>query len=354
MIPDHHLWACALKVEKERDAWFYATMRVKDLEAAGATEEDLGREAYRISAIEAAHGCRGVPCVVSHNRRWQRLELLGSADRPSGMVHSIAHLGVLEDEAIELDTAALEIAVLDHESTDLTSYTELLAAIAERVDGLGAGRSTSQARAPILAQVIAAEFGFAGDRESYDSPDNADLIRVIDRRRGLPVSLTILYVAAARRVGWEADALNTPGHVLARIGSELDPVLIDPFNKGVSVDSTELSALLSNVFGRSVTPSAEHLAPMSNRAVLVRLLMNQASRAEAKGDLVRALTVFHRLTKIAPDQTPLWWERARLEVAGGDPSSARASLSAMLELTREPGLRNHVCAALDALSRLSR
>lgn len=188
------------------------------------------------------------------------------------MAHSIAHLGVLEDEAIELDTAALELALLDHEGTDLARYTDLLATLAERVDDLGAGRSTSQARAQVLAQVIAEEFGFAGDSESYDSPDNADLIRVIDRRRGLPVSLTILYVAAARRVGWTATALNTPGHVLAKVGSELDQVLIDPFNRGVSVDSAELSILLSNVFGRRVTPSAEHLAPMSNRAVLVRLL----------------------------------------------------------------------------------
>ena len=69
--------------------------------------------------------------------------------------------------------------------------------------------------------MFADEFGFAGDADSYDAPLNADLIRVLDRRRGLPVSLSLLYVAAARRIGWTAHALNTPysgGHILDRHG----------------------------------------------------------------------------------------------------------------------------------------
>lgn len=81
----------------------------------------------------------------------------------------------------------------------------------------------------LLSKVIAGEFGFTGDYLDYDDPDNADLIRVIDRRRGLPVSLTILYASAARRIGYQADVLNTPGHVLGRVGTETDSVLIDPF-----------------------------------------------------------------------------------------------------------------------------
>lgn len=268
------------------------------------------------------------------------------------MQHSISHLGLLEDEAIVLDTAALEIALLDHEGLDIDGYVELLGAIAERVVTLGVQAARSADCARILTQVIAHEFGFEGDRHDYDNADNADMIRVLDRRRGLPVSLTILYVAAARRVGWHADALNTPGHVLARIGGETDPVLVDPFNKGAVVGPTELVGLLSGIFGRTVAPSAEHLAAMSNRAVLVRLLMNQSSRAEAAGDLTRALAVYARMTSIAPDQPQPWWERARLEVAHGDTSAARASLSAMLEVTRDPTLRSHIFAALDGVSRL--
>lgn len=291
---------------------------------------------------------------------------LGSGERPprsgtgrrggrlSRVETAITHLGLLEDEAIVLDAAALEIAALDHPGRSTAGYVELLAAMAARVAVLGAGAATSRQRAEVLARVLAGEFGFAGDSESYDIPDNADLMRVIDRRRGLPVSLAILYVAAARRIGWEADVLNTPGHVIVRLGSETDPVLVDPFHRGRVLDRSALAELLGGVLGPGVQPTADHLAPMSNRAVLVRLLLNQASRAEAAGDPARGRALFGRMTAIAPDRAHPWWERARLEVATGDPAAARVSLSALLEITRDQGLRGRVHAALDALSQLPR
>jgi regulator of sirC expression with transglutaminase-like and TPR domain len=202
----------------------------------------------------------------------------------------------------------------------------------------------------LLSHVLHDEFGFTGDHLSYDDPDNADLIRVIDRRRGLPVSLTLLYISAARRVGYFADALNTPGHVLGRVGSETDNVLIDPFDGGKIVEPRDLAVLIAKVLGPDTPPSAEHLEPMSNRGVLVRLLMNQASRAEGGGDTVRALSLYDRMSIVAPEFTHLWWEKARLQLINSDVPGARASLSAMLETTRDPELRNHVSAALDALA----
>jgi regulator of sirC expression with transglutaminase-like and TPR domain len=113
-------------------------------------------------------------------------------------------LGLIEDDDIVLDEAALSLALLDHEGTPLTSYHQLLDAITTRLDLVGRDAETAQQQGDALAQVFHEEFGFVGDQESYDDPANADLIRVIDRRRGLPVSLSILYVAAARRMGWTA------------------------------------------------------------------------------------------------------------------------------------------------------
>ena len=177
--------------------------------------------------------------------------------------------------------------------------------------------------------MLGGEFGFTGDRSTYDDPDNADLIRLIDRRRGLPVSLAILYVAAARRLGWPAEVLNTPGHVLIRVGSETEPLLLDPFNDGATVGPEGLQRLLSGMLGGRVEPSSAHLAPMTNRGVLVRLLLNQASRAEQAGDAARALTLFERITAFAPDNAHGWWERARLQLVHRDVAGARSSLSAM-------------------------
>ena len=90
---------------------------------------------------------------------------------------------------------------------------------------------------------------------------------------------------------------------------------------------------------------------MSNRSVLVRLMMNQATRAEQAGRHARALTVMQRITTVAPGHSPGWWMRARLERAQGDPTAARDSLSAMLETTRDPDVRARVAIALDELAR---
>lgn len=265
-------------------------------------------------------------------------------------MNKVAALGLLEDEAIELDSAALQLAALDHPGVDLDPYLDLLGEI---TDALGeAGRLAHQPneQAEALAGVLGERYGFTGDRASYDDPDNADLLRVLDRRRGLPVSLSLLYVAGARRLGWPAEVLNTPGHVLIRVGRETEPLLLDPFNDGAKVGPAALARLLSGVLGGRVEATSDHLAPMTNRGVLVRLLLNQAIRAERAGDAARALTLFERITAIAPDNAHGWWERARLQLVRRNLAGARSSLSAMLEITREPGIRAHVLAALDALS----
>lgn len=268
----------------------------------------------------------------------------------SAPADAIIELGLLEDEAIELDAAALQLAALDHPDVDLAPYVGQLNDFTEQLAAVGADAENVEQRAHSLAKVMATTFGFSGDRTHYDDPDNADLIRVIDRRRGLPVSLTILYVAAARRLGWKVDPLNTPGHVLARVGSETEAVLIDPFNDGRVVGADDLAALLRGILGPATTPTLEHVTPMPNRSVLVRLLMNQAGRAEAAADFARALTLYERMTVIAPGHGQGWWERARLLLHAGEVASARASLGAMLEITRDPALRTHICAALDSLS----
>jgi regulator of sirC expression with transglutaminase-like and TPR domain len=261
----------------------------------------------------------------------------------------VVTLGLLDDDEIELDLAALALSEMDHEGLDLVPYYTLLEEIGDRLAVAGEVAAAPEAQAEALAAVFSGEFGFAGDAESYDAPLNADLVRVLDRRRGLPVSLSLLYVAAARRMGWTAHALNTPGHVLVRIGAG-PACLIDPFNDGALVSRERLAALLYAGLGPGTVPRPEHLAPMSNRGVLLRLLRNQASRAEQAADPVRALAIYERMTLVSPDNPDGWWERARLQLQLQDVAAARASLSAMFEVTRDPERRRLVSATLDAIA----
>jgi len=266
------------------------------------------------------------------------------------MTDMILHLGLLGDEEIELDVAALALSALDHEGGDIAPQLSVLTAIGVRLAELGHDADDGPMQAALLAQVFHHEFGFTGDRDSYDAPINADMIRVIDRRRGLPVSLSILYVAAARRIGWSADALNTPGHVIVSVGPETARVLIDPFNGGGPVMPEQLMALLSQAQGPGAWPAEAHVEAMSNRMTLVRLLLNQASRAEQAGDTARAQTLYERMTIIAPSHGQGWWDLARLQLIGQQVEAARASLSAMLEVTREPERRGQIADALERLA----
>jgi regulator of sirC expression with transglutaminase-like and TPR domain len=260
----------------------------------------------------------------------------------------VAAIGLIEDEDILLDVAALALSHLDHEHSDIAHYLELLDGTEDRVCDEGRSSFLPRERAAVLSRVLHGELGFAGDTEAYDAPINADFIRVLDRRRGLPIALSILYVAMARRAGWSAHVLGLPGNVLVQLGEE-NPVVIDPFTGGGLVPQATIAGICRACLGDDGDASSLSLVRMSNRDVLIRLLNNQAVRAEDEHDVHRALALYWRITLVAPGTLDAWQNLARVQLALNDVGGARTSLFAMLEVAPTKDTRDRIMDAFEAL-----
>ena len=114
-------------------------------------------------------------------------------------------------------------------------------------------------------------------------------------RVGLPVSLGILYIHAARAQGWAVDGLAFPGHFLVRMDEGDRRVIVDPFHQGQALEAGHLRGLLKQFQGADVELAPAHYAPVGNRAILLRLQNNIKSRALQAGDGARAAAILERM-----------------------------------------------------------
>ena len=171
-------------------------------------------------------------------------------------------------------------------------------------------------RAGALAGLITGRYGYLGDTEHYDDPDNANLIRVIERRRGLPVALGIIWLHAARAAGWPARGINFPGHFLFALEGERPEgrvlVVLDVFRGGVTLDRSDLRRMLRAVSGAEAEAGPRLLAAMSSRDVLLRLQANIKSRLVMIGDVQAALDCVNDTLRFAPEEPLLWREAGQL------------------------------------------
>jgi regulator of sirC expression with transglutaminase-like and TPR domain len=235
---------------------------------------------------------------------------------PDGRTASAAleRIAAQADEEIDIAEAALLLASFDHPATDLGIYRdhlrELSAAVRARHGALDdPDNAAPEEMAHILSEVIAGDFRYCGDEETYDDLDNANLMRVIERRKGLPVTLGILYLAAARGQGWAAAGLNFPGHFLIRIESrDGRRVIVDPFHNGRVMEAPALRELLKVVVGQGVELESMHYRAVSNRDVLVRLQNNVKSRRLDLGMIENALDALTLMQILNPRQPALWRE----------------------------------------------
>jgi regulator of sirC expression with transglutaminase-like and TPR domain len=180
--------------------------------------------------------------------------------------------------------------------------------------------------------LLHADWGLAGDAATYDDLRNANLIQVLERRRGLPVALGVLWLHAADAAGWAAHGVDFPGHFLIALGSARGPALVDVFGGGTALDAPELRHLIKTVEGPKAELRPGLVAPMTRRAVLLRLQNNIKLRRLRANNLEGALSCTRDMLRIAPDHAALWREAGLMEQRLDRIGAALASLDRSLEL----------------------
>ena len=270
-------------------------------------------------------------------------------ERTQEILAWLQQVGQREDADVPIAETALNLAALDHLGLDLAPYRDHLRQLAddarESYAAVRRGMAEVPAAARALAETIGVRHGYQGDNATFDDPQNADLIRVIDRKRGLPVSLGILYIDLAHRLEVSAHGLNTPGHFLMTLGDAEQTRVIDPFNGGVVLNMEELRP-----WPQLPDDDPTKYGPVGRRDVLLRLLNNIHSRALAGKDALRALTIAERMVLIAPRRADLWLELSKASETSGKMIAAMRAAQNCLNLAgNEAPLGRQAAFALQAL-----
>jgi regulator of sirC expression with transglutaminase-like and TPR domain len=268
----------------------------------------------------------------------------------------LIELGQTDGAILPLAEAALAFARIDRPTVDPEGYRahldQLADELAAELGGVTAPPLKERVRA--LVQVMVGNHGYQGDGATYDDLANADLMRVIDRRRGLPVALGILYIHAARAQGWQAGGLNFPGHFLIRIDAGGDRAILDPFAGGELRSAGQLRKLMQLLgAGRDGQGSTElrpeHYRMVDDREVLLRLQNNIKLRLLQAGGSEAAFEVLRRMRLLAPRHADLWRETGVLANHIGRLTAGITALETALRLDPRAEWRHEAAQLLQQL-----
>ena len=261
-----------------------------------------------------------------------------------------------DENAVDLFEAGLALGLLDVcEPGEKLSVARCREAMATMIADLRSHpQATSQNINDLLAalrHVFVQQYDFMGDDQDYDNLENANLIRVMERRRGLPVALGIICLHLADQMGWDMHGLNFPGHFLIRFDWMGQRAILDPFARLAERSPGDLRLLVKTHRGRDAEMSPVFFEAVSKRSVLLRLQNNIKMRMLQHGDVEPALKALNAMRLMAPREPELLREQAVLSLSLGKFIDSIAALEQSLGLDLPGELRAETTALLEELKR---
>lgn len=228
-------------------------------------------------------------------------------------------------EVIDVFEGALLVSALIDPTEDLAAARRTAAQLAASVrDRIAWGEAAVDA----LREVLFTDEGFQGDQETYDEPQNSSVASVLARRRGMPITLSIVTVEVGRRAGIRLAGIGLPGHFVVGGADLPDETYLDPFDGGVLRDRDSVARRVSAVFGAPLALPEEIFAPDTERSVLARVLSNLRRSWERRENYADALETIRWSELLDPEEITYRRERGLLLLKSGRTDEALASLEA--------------------------
>ena len=258
------------------------------------------------------------------------------------------------EEELDIGTVALALAAVANPKARRRPYRRHLEKLSAEVEAYVAGH-----RGPIplplrheaLVQVIHKRYGYVGTEDCFDDIEAANLMRVIDRRGGLPVAIGILYLHAARHMGWPAAGVDFPGRFLLRLDSEEGRIIFDAFEGGTTLAAPDLRKVLKTMAGPDAELDPMHYRKAGPRAVLLRLQNNIKIRQLGAQRPSAALRTLETMVALAPNDPALWCEFGVLHARLDQIPAAIAALEESLRHSGSEQTRYQASALLQELRR---
>ncbi|MCB0116678.1 MAG: transglutaminase family protein [Caldilineaceae bacterium] len=231
----------------------------------------------------------------------------------------------LNSPAAQPERLALLFGVLDKPNLDIDHYLDQLNDLAQQVDD-HLPAEDDRARADALRIVLHEEMGFVGNQTNYHHPDNSFLHRLLETRTGLPITLSLLYIALGRRLSIPLEGMGFPGHFMLRFQDARETLLFDPFN-GRSIAPDAVDAYLTQLFNQHIALELPvETYAVTTSALILRMLNNLRIVYLSQENLELAQSTLDFLVLISPHETAFWRERALLRYQTGHLLGAESDL----------------------------
>jgi regulator of sirC expression with transglutaminase-like and TPR domain len=213
---------------------------------------------------------------------------------------TFSEIAALDESIFPLDRAAIAIGMEEYPSLNIDDYIRQLNGLAARTEALfGADRSTYNVL-ECLNEALFVQEGLRGNLDDYYDPKNSFINEVLDRKQGIPISLSVIYMEVARRINFAVQGVGFPGHFIVKHPLGEQEIFIDPFNQGRILTVKDCQELLDRIYGGSVPVHPTFLQAMEKKAVISRMLFNLKGIYYQKEEHHKALSVVERILMLNP------------------------------------------------------